>query len=100
MYNIMNTLGNQLPNLVSVSELQRNYAGLLKNLVTTKKPFFILKNNKPEAVIILPGLFQDMTERIKELEEKEALFALTVYKKERQSNKLVKMKKIAELFEN
>jgi len=100
MYNIMNSISSQFPNLVSVSDLQRNYAGLLKNLNTTKKPLFVLKNNKPEAVIILPDLFQTMTERIRELEEKEALFALTVYKKEKQTNRLTKMKTIDELFEN
>lgn len=96
----MNTFNNQFPNLVSVSDLQRNYAGLLKSLNTTKQPLFVLKNNKPEAIIILPDLFQTMTERIKELEEKEALFALTVYQKEKQTRKLTKMKTIDELFEN
>lgn len=100
MYNIMNITNNTFPNLVSVSDLQRNYAGLLKSLNTTKRPLFVLKNNKPEAVIILPDLFQVMTERIKELEEKEALYALSVYKKERQTKRLTKMKTIDELFSN
>jgi len=94
----MNNL-SYIPQFVSVSDLQRNYPALLKTLKTNQKPLLILKKNDLEAVILTPDLYQSMMEKIQVYDEKEALLAISNYKKEKAEKKLKKMKSIKELFE-
>lgn len=94
----MNNL-SYIPQFVSVSDLQRNYPTLLKTLKISKKPLLILKKNDLEAVILTPDLYQSMIEKIQVYDEKEALLAISNYKKEKANKKLKKMKSISELFE-
>lgn len=94
----MNNL-SYIPQFVSVSDLQRNYPNLLKTLKTSQKPLLVLKKNDLEAVILTPDLYQSMMERIQVYDEKEALQAISNYKKEKAAKKLKKMKSIKELFE-
>jgi len=94
----MNNL-SYIPQFVSVSDLQRNYPTLLKTLKMTKKPLLVLKKNDLEAVILTPDLYQSMMEKIQVYDEKEALLAISNYKKEKAAKKLKKMKSIKELFE-
>lgn len=95
----MNYIINSQQQFVSVSDLQRDYATILKKLRVTKKTLLVLKNNKLEAVIVSPDLFESLQEKIRQYEEQRALAAIKVYKKEKKENKLTKMKKITELFE-
>ena len=88
-----------IPQFVSVSDLQRNYPSLLKTLKLSQKPLLILKKNDLEAVILTPDLYQSMMEKIQVYDEKEALLAISNYKKEKANKKLKKMKSIKELFE-
>jgi len=88
-----------IPQFVSVSDLQRNYPSLLKTLKLSQKPLLILKKNDLEAVILTPDLYQSMMEKIQVYDEKEALLAISNYKKEKADKKLKKMKSIKELFE-
>ena len=94
----MNNL-SYIPQFVSVSDLQRNYPSLLKTLKSSQKPLLILKKNDLEAVILTPDLYQSMMEKIQVYDEKEALLAISNYKKEKTDKKLKKMKSIKELFE-
>jgi len=94
----MNNL-SYIPQFVSVSDLQRNYPTLLKTLKISKKPLLILKKNDLEAVILTPDLYQSMMEKIQVYDEKEALLAISNYKKEKANKKLKKIKSIRELFE-
>ena len=94
----MNNL-SYIPQFVSVSDLQRNYPALLKTLKMNQKPLLILKKNDLEAVILTPDLYQSMMEKIQVYDEKEALLAISNYKKEKSAKKLKKMKSIRELFE-
>ena len=94
----MNNL-SYIPQFVSVSDLQRNYPLLLKTLKSSQKPLLILKKNNLEAVILTPDLYQSMMEKIQVYDEKEALLAISSYKKEKADKKLKKMKTIKELFE-
>lgn len=94
----MNNL-SYIPQLASVSDLQRNYPGLLKALKISGKPLLILKKNDLEAVILTPQLYQSMMEKIQIHDEKEALLAISNYKKEKKDKKLKKMKSPKELFE-
>ena len=94
----MNNL-SYIPQFVSVSDLQRNYPTLLKTLKISKKPLLILKKNDLEAVILTPDLYQSMMEKIQVYDEKEALLAISNYKKDKANKKLKKIKSIRELFE-
>ena len=94
----MNNL-SYIPNFVSVSDLQRNYASLLKTLRMTQKPLLILKKNNLEAVILTPDLYQSMMEKMQVYDEEAALLAISNYKKEKTAKKLKKIKSISELFE-
>ena len=94
----MNNLNTSLPKFVSVSDLQRNYPALLRKLHSSQKPLLVLKKNELEAVILLPEMFEGLIKKIREYEEKEALEAIRVYKKEKAANKLKKMRKVEELF--
>ena len=94
----MNNL-SYIPQFASVSDLQRDYPGLLKTLKISGKPLLILKKNDLEAVILTPELYQSMMEKIQTYDEKEALLAISHYKREKASRKLKKMKSSRELFE-
>ena len=94
----MNNFYPYIPEFVSVSDLQRNYPLLLKNLRTSKKPLLVLKKNDLEAVILTPDLYQQLVEKAREYEEKEAFLAIKAYKKEKKEKKLKKMRSVKELF--
>jgi len=95
---IMNYKAN-LPNFVSVSDLQRDYASLLKVLVSQGNPLYVLKKNKLQAVLVAPSFFETLIEKAKIYEEKEALKALRIYKKEKKAKKIKKLENVNELFE-
>jgi len=95
----MNNLNIQIPKFVSVSDLQRNYPKLLRQLHSSKKPLLVLKKNDLEAVILLPEMFESLMGKVREYEEQEALSAIRVYEKEKGTGKLRKMKQAKELFE-
>jgi len=94
----MNTLNIQIPKFVSVSDLQRNYPKLLKQLHSSRQPLLVLKKNELEAVILLPEIYQLLVEKIRQYEEQAAFLAIKVYEKEKKAGKLKKMKKVEELF--
>lgn len=96
----MNNLFLHIPKLVSVSDLQRDYPSLLKNLHSSKKPLLILKKNNLEAVILLPDMYEELMEKVRAYEEQEALEAIQSYAKEKKEKKLKRMKNIKELFSN
>jgi len=83
---------------VSVSDLQRNYPSLLKQLHSSRQPLLVLKKNELEAVILLPEIYESLVEKIKQYEEQEALSVVEVYKKEKKAGNLRKMRRIEELF--
>lgn len=95
----MNNNISSIPNFVSVSDLQRDYPGLLKKLKSSGEPLLVLKNNSLEAVMLSPEKYKELRDKIVECEEAEALRTIEGYKKEKKSGKLKKMKSVNELFE-
>ena len=89
---------NYLPNLVSVSELQKNYSEIFKNLIS-ENPLFVLNNNKPQAVILSPKFYQQMAKKMQRMEEEDALESIEIYKQEAKAGKLKKLENIDELFD-
>lgn len=87
------------PEFVSVSDLQRNYALLLRELKKNQKPLLILKKNRLEAVLVPPDFFGALIQNKKQYEEQKALKAIGIYRQEKKARTLKKLTKIAELFE-
>lgn len=88
-----------LPLMASVSDFQRRYTALIKQVKKSGQPMMVLKKNKLEVVLISPDAYQEIMGKLRAYEEKIALEAIALYEKEKKSGKLKKMKKVEELFE-
>lgn len=95
----MNNQISSIPQFVSVSDLQRDYPSLLKQLKKSQKPLLVLKKNALEAVILSPEVYQELMDKITEYEMNEALKAIGGYEREKEAGKLKKLEKVSELFE-
>lgn len=93
----MNT--NLLPAMASISDLQRDYAALVKQVKKTGQPLLVLKKNKLEAVLLSPNTYKRIIESLENYEEKMALEAVSLYEEEKKKGKLKRLKNINELFE-
>lgn len=96
----MNSQGMAIPNFVSVSDLQRDYPGLLKQLKKSQEPLLILKNNSLEAVMLSPEVYRALQEKIREYETDDALQAIKIYKEEKKAGKLKIAKKASDFFKD
>lgn len=85
--------------MASVSDFQRNYPALIRKVKTSREPLLVLRQNKPQAVLLDTDLFQEMAEKIIAFEEEQALKAIMAYQTERKEGKLKKLKRAEELFE-
>ena len=85
--------------MASVSDFQRRYTALIKQVKKSGQPMMVLKKNKLEVVLISPDAYQEIMGKLRAYEEKIALEAIALYEKEKKSGKLKKMKKVEELFE-
>lgn len=93
----MNNL-SYIPQFVSVSDLQRNYPSILKSLKKSQNPLLILKKNDLEAVIVTPGFYKSIMDKIQYYEERDAMTKIWQYKTEKKGKKLKKMENVSELF--
>ena len=88
-----------LPKMTSARELQRNYRQLAELVKKTNKPLIIMKNNKPDVVLIDFKHLEAM-EKIKyKLEEMEALEAIRIFEEEKKEGKLKKASSLTELLD-
>ncbi|MBI3109566.1 type II toxin-antitoxin system Phd/YefM family antitoxin [Candidatus Daviesbacteria bacterium] len=92
----MNTLS--VSQLVSISELQRGYASLIKRIKKMSKPLLLLRRNEPEAVLISVPTYEDLVEKKRLYEEKMALEAIVDFEKEKKAGKLLIAKRPEDLF--
>jgi PHD/YefM family antitoxin component YafN of YafNO toxin-antitoxin module len=83
--------------LVSISDLQRNYVSLVQR---AKKfaPLLLLRRNQPEVVLISITAYESLLEKSRLYEEKLALEAITDFEKEKKAGKLLVGKTGADLF--
>ncbi|MBU1104420.1 type II toxin-antitoxin system Phd/YefM family antitoxin [Candidatus Parcubacteria bacterium] len=92
----MNTL--TLTQLVSISELQRDYPSLVEKVKKLAVPFFLLKRNEPEAVLLSLPVYEAMVENNRLYEEKMAMEAIEDFDKEKKKGKLLVAKNAEDLF--
>lgn len=94
----MMTSNSIIPQIVSVSDLQRNYAALIEKAKKSGQPLLVLRKNKVEVILLNSTLFEDMAQKAKLYEEKQALEAINSYEIEKKKGSLRKMKTVDELF--
>ena len=86
--------------LVSISELQRDYASLVKRIKRMAQPLLLLRRNEPEAVLISVPAYEDLIEKKILYEEKMAIEAIVDFEKEKKAGKLLIAKKPEDLFKS
>lgn len=62
-----------MPPIAQVAELQKNYRSLFDNVKKTRRPLFLLKQNKPDVVILEPNFFQEIAQKANLYEKNKAL---------------------------
>ncbi len=96
----MNSQNTAIPDFVSVSDLQRNYPGLLRQLKKSQKPLLVLKNNNLEAVVLSPEIYRQLMDKVAEWEMNDAMEAIKVFKKEEKAGKLKVARKASDFYRN
>lgn len=69
----MAQLVQTLPNIASVRDMQRNYKALFAAVKQSKKPLYLLSNNKPQVVVLDINFFENIIQKMRELEEQRVL---------------------------
>lgn len=81
-----------IPNIASVTDLQRNYKKLTELAKKTGQPVVLLKKNKPEAVLCDFKSYQQNQKRQEELEMAEILAAIQRGEREFKEGKTKELK--------
>lgn len=76
-----------LPKTTTAREIQRNYRKIFDMVKKTKEPIVVMKNNKPEVVIV----------DAKKLSEMEAIMAVLESKAEADAGKMKLLKSLKDL---
>jgi prevent-host-death family protein len=76
-----------LPDITSAREIQRNYRKLFDHVKKTKRPLLVMKDNKPDVVIM----------DVKKLEEMEAIMAVLQSREEARQGKTKELKSLKDL---
>jgi len=92
----MNTL--TVSQLVSISQLQRNYASLVEKVKKLALPLFLLRRNQPEAVLISVPAYEELVGKSRLYEEKLALEAIAEFEKNKKAGSLFVGKTGSDLF--
>ncbi len=87
-----------MPNTASVSDLQRNYAQLLRKVHETKEPLILLKDNHAEAALLDINKLEELYMIKRGHEEKEIKKAIASYEKAKKAGKLMSATSVDELF--
>lgn len=88
-----------LGNYVSVSDVQRDYRKVFDRAKKTKQTVMVLRDNKPDVVVIDAKVLADKEKRLEELEIESALRAVEEGRKEYKEGKTIKAKSLADFME-
>lgn len=88
-----------LPKMTSVKELQKNYRKLFNMVKRTHEPLVVLRNNKPDVVVVDINTLNEIEGKIRRLEELETQEAIRIYEKEKKAGKLKKLKSLKDLMD-
>lgn len=85
-------------NIVSVSELQKDYLKVINKAKRTNQPVLIMKGNSPQVIMMDVKVMEDFNKRLEELEIEETLRAVETGEKEYKEGKTVVAKSMADLL--
>lgn len=77
-----------LSNIVSASEVQKNYRKVFDQAKSSKKPVIIMVNNKPDVAVMDIKMLKDLEAKIEEFELAQALKAIEEGENELKTGKL------------
>lgn len=61
------------PKTTTIREIQRDYKKVFEEIKRTKQPIVVLKNNKPDIVLVDVQVLQEMDKKLEEFEIEDAL---------------------------
>ena len=86
-------------NIVSASEIQKNYRKIFNRVMRTKKPIVVMRGNRPEVAVVDVRMLDAMEKKVEKIELDEALEAVRIGEEELKNGKLklLKSRKLAEI---
>lgn len=90
---------NQLPTIVNVADLQRNYRAVLNKAKSSKEAVLVVNNGKPDAVIMDTRTYTKQVTKIKTLQSQQLLKLLEQALVEHKTGKTKKIKKEQDIIE-
>lgn len=88
-----------LSQLASISDLQRDYNSLIQRIKKFSEPVFLLRRNKPEAVLVSVEVYEKLLKEKEEYEEALALISIKHFESEKKRGKLRIGNKVADLID-
>lgn len=87
-----------LSNIVSVSDLQRDYRKVINKAKRTKQPVVVMRGNEAEVVVMDAKTQEEVTRRLEELEIADTLRVIAEGEKEYKEGKTVTAKSLLDLL--
>jgi len=81
-----------LPHIVSASDLQRQSGKVIDRVKESTQPYLVVRNNKPQAVILSIGQYEELKRKQKEWEWMDTRKAIKVAEKAEKEGKLIELK--------
>jgi prevent-host-death family protein len=88
-----------LSQLVSISDLQRNYNDLVQRIKKFSEPIYLLRRNKPEAVLVSVDVYEKLVNEKQKYEEVLALMSIKDFESEKKKGKLKMGNKVSDLID-
>lgn len=85
-------------NIVSASDIQKNYRKIFDKARRTKEPILVLRGNEPDVAVIDAKTLEEKDRRLEELEIEDTLRAVEEGRREFREGKTIKAKSLADLF--
>lgn len=87
-----------LSNIVSTSEIQKNYRKIFEQAKKTKKPVVIMRGNKPVVAVIDMQTLEKLNRKVEEFELEDALRAIEEGERELKEGKTKTAKSLTDLL--
>jgi len=98
LYSILYTMNTLMPNIVSVSDIQKNYRKVFDRVKRTKEPVIVLSKNKPDVAIIDYDELEILRKVAYEAEIEDTLRVVKEGRKEYKEGKTIKAKSLTDLI--
>lgn len=87
-----------LSNIVSVSDIQKNYRKIFDRAIRTRQPIVVMRDNKPDVAVIDIKTLSDLQEKVVQSEIADTLEAVKQGNTELKERKTVQTDSLADFF--